>query len=353
MKIIKLSESENIEAIVNTIGIVDTPAIKENMLLFKEEKPELEEDIDLTILEGLMELEFESSFKTVFLISCSSSKSANPAKARDLYISPLFQKSLEYSLKKAPAEQIHILSAKYHLVGIDQEIKPYDLTLKDFSAEDNQAWADKVFEQLKEKYDIQNDRFIFLSGGAYTKYLLPKFSHSIDFLEGKRIGERLQYLGKFYIATNNAPFIKFTSSFSDYVPQEVQKFQAIGTEDKMEIVTPIMVADTLIDRIDENGEMYQVYFDAEGIAKLAHKYITKFNGKMNLDHDPNKTIEGMNLVESWIVESSEQDKSALYGYNLPKGSWFGIFKTDDFELWSRIKNGDYNGVSVEYYQIKK
>jgi hypothetical protein len=41
------------------------------------------------------------------------------------------------------------------------------------------------------------------------------------------------------------------------------------------------------------------------------------------------------------------DKSNLYGFSLPKGTWFGIFKINDDETWKKVKDGTFNGFSIE------
>jgi len=54
------------------------------------------------------------------------------------------------------------------------------------------------------------------------------------------------------------------------------------------------------------------------------------------------------MVESWIVEDTQKDKSALYGYELPVGTWFGTYKVNDDELWSEyVESGVLKGFSIE------
>ena len=142
----------------------------------------------------------------VYLISCSNGKIDKSAPAAELYTSPLFAKSLSYSRKNAEDDYINILSAKYHLVALNQVISPYDLTLKNFSRQDKKDWANKVYSQILDKYDLQYDRFMFLAGADYTDELMSKFKYKTDVLEGMRIGERMEYLDKFYIVTNNEAY---------------------------------------------------------------------------------------------------------------------------------------------------
>ena len=47
------------------------------------------------------------------------------------------------------------------------------------------------------------------------------------------------------------------------------------------------------------------------------------------------------------------DKSKLYGYDLPDGTWFVKMKINNDELWNRIKDGELRGLSIEGYFTDK
>ena len=68
----------------------------------------------------------------IILLSCVSQKKNVKCKAKDLYVSSLFCKAYKYAQKLNP-DKIYILSAKYHLLELDDEIEPYNLTLNDMS----------------------------------------------------------------------------------------------------------------------------------------------------------------------------------------------------------------------------
>jgi hypothetical protein len=76
----------------------------------------------------------------------------------------------------------------------------------------------------------------------------------------------------------------------------------------------------------------------------------KYVSNSTLEHD--KKIKGLTLVESWIKESKTNDKSNLYGLNMPIGTWMGVFQIDRTpdgdKLWNDyIKTGKVRGFSVE------
>ena len=133
--------------------------------------------------------------KKMVLISCVSKKLPHKAKAKDLYVSPLFKLNLAYAQSLNP-DAIYILSAKYGLLDLDTEIEPYDVTLNKMSARQVRAWAQDVLRQLENRVNLKIDHFIFLAGNNYRKYLIPYIKSYEVPLEGLPIGRQLQYLSK-------------------------------------------------------------------------------------------------------------------------------------------------------------
>lgn len=129
----------------------------------------------------------------IVLISCVKKKLPHRAKAKDLYTSTLFRFNLEYAHSLNP-DAIYILSAKYGLVNLDQEIDTYDLTLNKMGESQKQAWAQKVLMELSQKSDLVHDTFIFLAGMNYRKYLIPSMTTYEIPLEGYTFGQQLREL---------------------------------------------------------------------------------------------------------------------------------------------------------------
>lgn len=129
----------------------------------------------------------------IVLISCVSKKLSHNAKAQDLYISTLFAKNLKYANSLNP-DKIFILSAKYGLLGLGEEVEPYDKTLNNMSPLQIKEWADLVLNQLQKVSDLNKDEFIFLAGNNYRKFLLPKIKNYQIPLLGLGIGKQLKWL---------------------------------------------------------------------------------------------------------------------------------------------------------------
>jgi cytoplasmic iron level regulating protein YaaA (DUF328/UPF0246 family) len=131
--------------------------------------------------------------KKIVLISCASKKLAFKSKAEDLYISSLFRFSLSYARKLKP-DKIFILSAKYGLLNLNDEIATYNETLNNKPVSDIKIWAEKVVTDLGKMVSLKNDMFVFLAGKKYREYILPYIRYYKIPLKGLRIGEQLKFL---------------------------------------------------------------------------------------------------------------------------------------------------------------
>ena len=129
----------------------------------------------------------------IILISCASKKLQEKARAENLYISSLFKLNLEYAKSLKP-DKIFILSAKYGLLDLEEEIEPYNLTLNNMKDDEIKIWAEKVLEKLKKRADLNSDEIIFLAGEKYRKYLIPEIKNFQIPLKGLGIGKQLKFL---------------------------------------------------------------------------------------------------------------------------------------------------------------
>jgi hypothetical protein len=94
-----------------------------------------------------------------------------------------------------------------------------------------------------------------------------------------------------------------------------------------------------------------VYFSPETVRKASELYL-KHNNHHKATYEHQDRVSGVLTVESWIKEG-DMDKSKLYGYDLPNGTWFVKMKINNDELWNRIKDGELKGLSIEGYFTDK
>jgi len=131
------------------------------------------------------------------------------------------------------------------------------------------------------------------------------------------------------------------------------KFAAELAERQM-LVGPLMTPNKLIPRKDEEtGEEYQVFFSADTIEKIAYKMMQdKLVDNVNIEHDGDRVVDDVYLVETWIVKDPEKDKSLLYGFKPTVGEWYGMYKVGNGNVWNEyVKTGKVKGFSVEGYFI--
>ena len=131
----------------------------------------------------------------IALIGCVKQKDNKPQKARELYISPLFVKSLEYA-EKINVDKIYVLSAKYGLVPIDKVIEPYEKTLNNMNKNERVEWANEVLSELSKVSDIMKDEYYILAGKNYYENIVTKLKNVKIVMEGLQLGQRLQFLNK-------------------------------------------------------------------------------------------------------------------------------------------------------------
>ncbi len=124
-------------------------------------------------------------------------------------------------------------------------------------------------------------------------------------------------------------------------------------DDQMIITGPSMTPNVLIPRKDKNGNIFHVYFSEDTIEKIARKFLeTKQLHNTDINHDSD-VVQENTLLESWIVDDPDMDKSKKYGFDVPKGTWMVSYKINNQETWNKIKNGELNGFSIQGQFIEK
>ena len=133
--------------------------------------------------------------------------------------------------------------------------------------------------------------------------------------------------------------------------QKEYKFAEVDKE-KQIIMGALLVPDKLIFRRDDEGE-YNIFFSKDTIRQCMELFFQNGN-QSNATFEHLEKISGLTLVESWIVEDLEKDKSKLYNLNVPIGTWMGTIKVNNEVIWNDfIKTGKVKGFSIEGYFADK
>ena len=241
-------------------------------------------------------------------------KGPRDSKNRD-FCRQVLNKNLMYRL-----EDINNMS----LSGDNQEFGTYDIFKYKGSYNCRHAWVQKFF---RKETDVEKAKRSAKTNSSWQ-----------DVLGGPRSQQAAQV----------NPKSRTQAEVEAGVPEGTFEFSAVKGEEKI-LVGPLMVADKLIPRIDSDGNKYYVFFDEEGIRNLSYKMLrNKLIDSINIEHDPDRKVSDISLVESWLVEDPKVDKSTLYGYDLKKGSWMAKYKVNNQKIWDEyIKTGKVKGFSVE------
>jgi hypothetical protein len=138
-----------------------------------------------------------------------------------------------------------------------------------------------------------------------------------------------------------------------YLNKDTNLTLAAIDEDKRLLVSPALIPYKQIYRYDAKKDKdYYVYFTAETVRKAAEAYM-KHQNTNNATVQHEDKVTGVHTVESWIVEDSKNDKSNLYGYELPVGTWFVTMRVLNDDVWQMIKDGELKGLSIEGYFVDK
>lgn len=151
------------------------------------------------------------------------------------------------------------------------------------------------------------------------------------------------------ISIVSAPAIE--ENFIALNSQQEYKFATINDEKRL-LLGPALIPNKPIYRRNGNEEFY-VYFSEKTIRKANELFFKRGNHtKATLEHEVN--LQDTTIVESWLIDDPEMDKSKSYGYSLPKGTWMVSMKIDNDEIWNEyVKTGKVKGFSIEGYFADK
>lgn len=103
-----------------------------------------------------------------------------------------------------------------------------------------------------------------------------------------------------------------------------------------------------------NGEdEYYIFFSNDTVKKASELFLMNSNqNNATLEHE--KKVTDLSVVESWIVEDTEMDKSKKYGLSVPVGTWMVSMKVNNDTIWTDfVKTGKVKGFSIEGYFADK
>lgn len=123
-------------------------------------------------------------------------------------------------------------------------------------------------------------------------------------------------------------------------------------KDKRLLAGPVLIPNKMIYRQDKEDEYY-IHFTKDTVRRASEMFLQQGNqNNSTLEHAV--PLKGLSLVESWIIDDKENDKSNIYNMNLPTGTWMGVVKVYNEDIWQEyVKTGLVKGFSIEGYFVDK
>ena len=123
-------------------------------------------------------------------------------------------------------------------------------------------------------------------------------------------------------------------------------------KDKRLLAGPVLIPNKMIYRQDREDEYY-IHFTKDTVRRASEMFLQQGNqNNSTLEHAV--PLKGLSLVESWIIDDKENDKANMYNMNLPVGTWMGVVKVYNEDIWQEyVKTGLVKGFSIEGYFVDK
>jgi len=130
-----------------------------------------------------------------------------------------------------------------------------------------------------------------------------------------------------------------------YLNSQEIKLAEIDKEKRI-LMGPALIPNKKIYR--NNGKIeYYIFFSDDTVRKASELFLSRGNqNNSTLEHEIK--LNGLSVVESWIVEDSKLDKSTKYGLSMPEGTWMISMKVNNDDIWDNyVKTGRVKGFSIE------
>jgi len=147
--------------------------------------------------------------------------------------------------------------------------------------------------------------------------------------------------------------VEYPAIEEDFVALKNQEFKLAEVDkEKRILMGAALIPNKPIYRRSDEHEYY-IYFSRDTVRKASELFFINGNqNKSTLEHQ--MPLTGLSVVESWIVEDKEKDKSRMYDMDMPIGTWMVSMKVLNDDIWHNyVKTGKVKGFSIEGYFADK
>ena len=139
--------------------------------------------------------------------------------------------------------------------------------------------------------------------------------------------------------------VEFPAVETDFIAFEKQEEIKFAYDEQQHIVFGCALrADFPIYRYSERLGEYYVTFSKQTIKELYEKFMIEGHKSVNLQHETD--TDGVYLIQSFLKDKNKGINPAGFE-SISDGSWFVSYKIKNEQVWEQVKNGEFNGFSVE------
>ena len=136
-------------------------------------------------------------------------------------------------------------------------------------------------------------------------------------------------------------------NFLAFDKQEKVELYTVQDEDKQIVRGVLMRANYPIFRRDKELGEYFIIYKPETIREMAEQYLKEGrSSNVNLMHEDGSDVEGVDMVQLFIKDSAAGVSPAGFE-EIEDGSLFAEFHVNNADVWASIKEGTYQGFSIE------
>jgi hypothetical protein len=138
------------------------------------------------------------------------------------------------------------------------------------------------------------------------------------------------------------------SSDQDKLPVNIQFKESDVAEKENTLIGVALIPDKEVYR-NVDGDEFNIVFGKETIKKAAHSFLKNgYQNNSSVEHEDK--IEGVSIVESWIVKDPENDTANAYKLSkddIVSGTWVVKMKCDNEEIYKKAVSGEIKGFSID------
>lgn len=136
---------------------------------------------------------------------------------------------------------------------------------------------------------------------------------------------------------------------SQFIALSKQKIKLAEVDKKEYLLAGVtLIPDKDVYR-NQDGKEFYLRFSADTIKDISHSFIKNgYQNNSSVEHEGQ--LQGVSVVESWVVRDPKNDTANAYGLpkeDIKKGSWVVLYKCDNKEVYESALRGEITGFSID------